>query len=88
VNVNIASTAVAHDRDRLFLALGIAGANDYDESFVQQVILKGGRIEPLTMPSLITLSIAAPLRRRATPAMAARVPPHAISGTAAPMTRG
>ena len=41
---------------------------------MQQVILKGGRIEPLTMRSLITLPIAAPLVRAA-PAMAARVPP-------------
>ena len=52
---------------------------------MQQVILKGGRIERLTMRSLITLPIAAPLVRAA-PAMAARVTPDAMSGTAAPKT--
>jgi hypothetical protein len=52
---------------------------------VQQVIRKGGRIERLTMRSLITLPIAAPLVRAAA-AMAARVPPDAMSGTAAPKT--
>ena len=86
MNVHIAGAAVAHDRHRLFLTLRIARANEYDEPSVQQVVPEGGRVQPLTIRSLITLpiAVAAAPPVRATATMAARAPPDAITGRAAP----